>query len=238
MRVAGLATEMRRVEESLDGYRDAMNCHLGDFVEYAALRESLSRREKDINRQAAAERREAAEESWLALRQGDVFLIPAGRRAGPAVVLDHRRQRAPARRLRPMVLTADGQVRRMSVADTSQPVEPFTRIAVPKGFVAKDDRARRELLASLQAAVAEVPHDQRNRRAASDEDARSRRCGRAAPPPLPRLLRPRGARTLGRALPPHRATRCATSSGASRVARTRSPDASIACARCSPSSAT
>ena len=33
--VVGLATELRRVEEALDGYRDSMHCHLGDYVEYA-----------------------------------------------------------------------------------------------------------------------------------------------------------------------------------------------------------
>ena len=169
--VVGLATELRRVEEALDGYRDSMQCHLGDYVEYAQLRESLSRREKDISRRAAAERRDAAEESWLGLRQGDVFMIPSGRRAGPAVVLDQRRLRSPREAARPMVLTADGQVRRMSVADTSQPVEAFTRITVPKGFVARDHRARRDLLESLQSAVDEVPYDQRKRRAAATEDA-------------------------------------------------------------------
>jgi ATP-dependent RNA helicase HelY len=168
--VVGLATELRRVEEARDGYRQAMTCHLGDFVEYADLRESLSRREKDISRRAAAERRDAAEESWLALRQGDVFMIPSGRRSGPAVVLDQRRLRSPREAARPMVLTADGQVRRMSVADTSQPVEAFTRVSVPKGFVARDHRARRDLLEALTAAVAEVPYDQRRRRAAPAED--------------------------------------------------------------------
>ena len=169
--VVGIATELRRVEEAREGYRQAMTCHLGDFVEYAELRETLSRREKDASRRAAAERRDAAEESWQNLRQGDVFMIPAGRRSGPAVVLDHRRTRAPREANRPMVLTADGQVRRMSVADTSQPVEPFTRITVPKGFVAKDHRARRDLVSALQSAVAEVPFDQRRRRAAPAEDA-------------------------------------------------------------------
>ena len=169
--VVGLATELRRVEEAREGYRRAMDCHLGDFVEYAELRETLSRREKDASREAAAERRSRAEESWQALRQGDVFLIPSGRRAGPAVVLDQRRTRSPREANRPMVLTADGQVRRMSVADTSQPVEAFTRIAVPKGFVAKDHRARRDLVSALQSAVAEVPYDQRRRRAAPVEDA-------------------------------------------------------------------
>jgi ATP-dependent RNA helicase HelY len=59
----------------------------------------------------------------------------------------------------------------MSVADTSQPVEPFTRIVVPKGFVAKDHRARRDLVAALESAVADVPYEQRRRRAAPAEDA-------------------------------------------------------------------
>lgn len=168
--VVGLATELRRVEEARDGYRDAMACHLGDFWEYAELRESLSRREKDLNRKAAADRRDAAEESWLALRQGDVFMIATGRRAGPAVVLDSRRHRSPREANRPMVLTADGQVRRMSVADTSQPVEAFTHVDVPKGFVSKDARARRDLVSALRSAVADVPHDLRKRRASTGDD--------------------------------------------------------------------
>ena len=43
-----------------------------------------------------------------------------------------------------MVLTGEGQVRRLSAADTRQPVEAFANIRVPKGFVAKDARARRD----------------------------------------------------------------------------------------------
>jgi ATP-dependent RNA helicase HelY len=173
--VVGLATELRKVEEAKEGYRQAMACHLGDFAEYAELRESISRREKDLSRRAAAERRDAAEESWQSLRQGDVFMIPSGRRAGPAVVLDHRRHRSPREANRPMVLTSDGQVRRMSVADTHLPVEPFTSITVPKGFVAKDARARGDLVSALEAAVADIPHDQRRRRAGSFEDEQIQR---------------------------------------------------------------
>jgi ATP-dependent RNA helicase HelY len=168
--VVGLATELRRVEEARDGYRDAMACHLGDFFAYSELREALSRREKDLNRRAVVERRNAAEESWLALRQGDVFMIPSGRRAGPAAVLDQRRTRSPREAARPMVLTGDGHVRRISASETSIPVEAFTRIAIPKGFVAKDARARRDLVAALKAAVADVPFDQRRRRPVASED--------------------------------------------------------------------
>jgi len=159
------------MEEARAGYRDAMQCHLGDFLEYSQLRESISRREKDATRRAATERRDAAEESWAALRPGDVFMITSGRRAGPAVVLDHRRQRSPREANRPMVLTADGQVRRLSGSDVSQPVEPFTTVTIPKGFVAKDVRARRDLTSALRSAVADVPHDQRRRRSLPSEDA-------------------------------------------------------------------
>jgi ATP-dependent RNA helicase HelY len=168
--VVGLATELRKMEEARDGYCDAMQCHLGDFLEYSDIRESISRREKDASRRQALERRDAAEESWAALRQGDVFMIPSGRRSGPAVVLDHRRQRSPREANRPMVLTADGQVRRVSAADVSQPVEAFTTVSVPKGFVAKDGRARRDLASALRSAVAEIPHDQRRRRTVPSED--------------------------------------------------------------------
>src|SRR5437660_12000252 len=36
--VVGLMRQVRRNEEALAGYRDSMQCHLGAFAEYAALR--------------------------------------------------------------------------------------------------------------------------------------------------------------------------------------------------------
>jgi ATP-dependent RNA helicase HelY len=168
--VVGLATELRRLEEARDGYLAAMSCHLGDFVEYAALREEISRKEKDEGRRAAAERRDRAEESWLALRPGDIFWIPTGRRAGPAVVLDSRRSRQAREQARPMVLTSDGQVRRLSVADTRSPVEAFAHMAVPHRFAERDVRARSDLAAALRAAVDEVPYDERRPRNGRTED--------------------------------------------------------------------
>ncbi len=170
--VVGLATEMRRVEEGLAGYEDAMQCHLGDFAEYAGIREELSLLEKDANRSAAAERREAAERSWNALQQGDVFWIPTGRRAGPAVVLDSARMRADREQGRPLVLTADGQVRRVSAADATSPVESFARMRIPRGFVSRDARARRDLAARLRDLVDSTPHEQRKRKVTPREDDR------------------------------------------------------------------
>jgi len=147
-----------------------MSCHLGDFAEYAALRERLSRREKDDGRRAAIQRRDDALESWLALRRGDVIVIPVGRRAGPAVVLDSRRTRTPRDETRPMVLTQDGQVRRLSAAETRLPVQTIARLDVPHRFAARDVRARADLAAALRSAVADVPHDQRRRRPGPPED--------------------------------------------------------------------
>ncbi|MBT1677891.1 DEAD/DEAH box helicase [Curtobacterium aurantiacum] len=40
--VVDLARKVRSQQEALDGYREAMQCHLGDFTEYSALRRELS----------------------------------------------------------------------------------------------------------------------------------------------------------------------------------------------------
>ncbi|MDR0342843.1 MAG: DEAD/DEAH box helicase, partial [Nocardiopsaceae bacterium] len=43
--VVGIARQLRRSQEALDGYARAMTCERGDFAEYAALRHELSQRE-------------------------------------------------------------------------------------------------------------------------------------------------------------------------------------------------
>ncbi|NNC10448.1 DEAD/DEAH box helicase [Planctomonas sp. JC2975] len=60
--VVDLARTVRKQEESLAGYQRAMQCHLGDFAEYAALRRQLSDLERTSARSgsqsnAARERR-------------------------------------------------------------------------------------------------------------------------------------------------------------------------------------
>ncbi|OIU85968.1 MULTISPECIES: RNA helicase [unclassified Microbacterium] len=50
--VVGLARKVREAEESLSGYRDAMTCEHGDFLEYAAMRRELSDLEKKDRRDA------------------------------------------------------------------------------------------------------------------------------------------------------------------------------------------
>ena len=77
-------------EEALEGYREAMTCHLGDFEEYAALRRALADREAEL---AAQRRGHSAgprpRPSLEKLRPGDVIRVPgrpprrARRRARP-----------------------------------------------------------------------------------------------------------------------------------------------------------
>jgi ATP-dependent RNA helicase HelY len=63
--VVDLARTVRKQEESLAGYERAMQCHLGDFAEYAALRRQLSDLERASNKassQSAAARERRSKE--------------------------------------------------------------------------------------------------------------------------------------------------------------------------------
>jgi ATP-dependent RNA helicase HelY len=52
---------------------------------------------------------------------------------------------------RPYVLTADRQARRLSVVDFPVPVEPFTRMRIPKTFNGRNPQSRRDLASTLRA---------------------------------------------------------------------------------------
>lgn len=167
--VVGLATSVRRLEEAAEGYRDAMTCHLGDFVEYADLREQISTREKDLTRSAAARRREAAVDSLRQLRAGDVIVIPGGRRAGPAVVIEQAGQGLNDEP-RPMVLTADRQVRRVSTVEITQPIQPIARLRIPKSFQPRNASSRRDLSAALAEVAGEHKPGRRVRAGAGEDE--------------------------------------------------------------------
>jgi ATP-dependent RNA helicase HelY len=148
--VVGLARQIQKNEEALDGYREAMTCHLGDFEEYARLRRRLSDVEANAARSASALRRAAAAASLERLKPGDVVRIPAGRRAGLAIILDPGLQ-AGDEGARPVVLTEERQVKRLSVVDFPSPVEPIERLRLPKSFNPRNPQDRRDLASTLRA---------------------------------------------------------------------------------------
>ena len=173
--VVGLARQIQKNEEALDGYREAMTCHLGDFSEYAALRRKLSDVEANAARSAAALRRAAAAASLERLKPGDIVRIPAGRRAGLAVILDPGLQPGDDG-ARPVVLTEERQVKRLSLVDFPSPVEAVDRIRIPKSFNSRNAQDRRDLASSLRALGldqldASRGHGQGGRRGQTDEVA-------------------------------------------------------------------
>nr|WP_273654816.1 DEAD/DEAH box helicase [Cellulomonas fimi] len=150
--VVGLARQAQSHAEALDGYAEAMRCHLGDFAEYARIRRDITRLERDQSRAAAAARRADVARSLEGLRVGDVLEIPVGRRSGHAVVIDPGGAGGfdgP----RPTVLTTDRQVRRLTVADVGTGARTVGHLRVPKGFSARVPAARRELAAALRSSL-------------------------------------------------------------------------------------
>jgi ATP-dependent RNA helicase HelY len=162
--VVGLARQARRQEEALAGYAEAMRCHLGDFSEYAALRRRIADREADLSRRSSRDHRAAALESLEKLRRGDVVRVQAGRRAGWVVVVDPGSP-GGADGPRPTVLTVDRQIHRLSLQEVPGPLEPLTRVNVPKTFNSRNPAARRDLASTLRNALG----------AALDDDLRPRR---------------------------------------------------------------
>jgi ATP-dependent RNA helicase HelY len=147
--VVGLARQLRKSEEALDGYAEAATCHLGDFMEYAALRRSLSDTEAGLAKARRVDRRAEVISSLEKLRPGDVIEVPAGRFSGMAVVIDPGSQ-ADRDGPRPYVLTADRQARRLSLTDFPTPVAAFTRIRVPRNFNGRNPQSRRDLASTLR----------------------------------------------------------------------------------------
>jgi ATP-dependent RNA helicase HelY len=148
--VVGLARQLRKAEEALEGYAEAATCHLGDFMEYAGLRRKLSETEAHLAKSRRADRRDEIVASLEALRPGDVIEVPAGRFSGMAVVVDPG-IRADREGPRPYVVTADRHARRLSMVDFPEPVRAFTRVKIPKNFNGRNPQSRRDLASSLRA---------------------------------------------------------------------------------------
>ena len=146
--VVGLAATIKRNEHVMAGYEESMQCHLGDFSEYAAIREELSQLEKNTSRDSARLSRVQAGQSLEKLVPGDVITIPAGRRSTLAVVLDAGLDASGDPR--PQVLTADRQVRRLSVVDFPTPAVVVDRLRIPKDFHPRSANARKNLANRLR----------------------------------------------------------------------------------------
>ena len=207
--VVGLARQLRKAEEALEGYAEAATCDRGDFMEYAGLRRQLSDTEKDLAKARRLDRRQEVIDSLESLRPGDVIEVPGGRFAGMAVVIDpgHASASRGADREgpRPYVLTADRHARRLSLVDFPTPVgldhpgQGPAQLQRPRPAVAARPRLdpaqpdpQPDPTTAGQARAATAPR--------TPSDRRSTSCARSCARTRATLPRPRGPRPLGRAL--------------------------------------
>jgi ATP-dependent RNA helicase HelY len=164
--VAGLTHQVRRNDTALREHEQRLRCHLGDFQEYALLRRRLGEREAELSREGARARRAGVAQSLEALRPGDVIRVPAGRRAGLAVVLDpgvHPRDDP-----RPLVVTEARWGGRLSIVDFPLAVEVLATVRVPKGANHRSPQDRRDLASKLRALDLGPAAPRRRRGAAGD----------------------------------------------------------------------
>src|SRR5688500_11663162 len=110
--VVGLARQVRKAEDALEGYQEAATCDRGDFMEYAAIRRKISDVEKSSSRERRADRRDEIIESLSKLKIGDVIDVPTGKFAGYAVIVDPGFDPDGPR---PYVITQDRQARRLAM---------------------------------------------------------------------------------------------------------------------------
>ncbi len=165
--VVGLARQVSRNLEALEGYRDAMTCHLGDVAEYARLRRRIKDREGELSRQGASQRRAAAAASLERLKPGDVVRVPHGRRSGLAVVVDPGIGQGESH---PLVVTEDRWSGRLSSADFPGPVEPVGTVRLPRGLNVRSPQSRRDLASSIRALGIGGPGRPDKRRSGAEED--------------------------------------------------------------------
>jgi ATP-dependent RNA helicase HelY len=142
--VVALEREMERRKAYIEGYREQMRCHLGDFFEYWDLRERAERIRRQARRASEQARGEAIRERVGSLKVGDVVFVPTSRRRGLAVVLGHRDGK-------PTMLAQDRTVFRLNPRQLDEPPEPVTRIQLPRSGSARSAKYRRDVAARLVA---------------------------------------------------------------------------------------
>ena len=143
--VVGIARQASRIRESMTGL--AASCDRGDFTEYARMRAELSQREREQSRGRSAARRAAVVESLAALGRGDIVVVPGGRRAGTAVVLEPASNPAAPQLV---LLTEHRQTRRLSATECPDPVTAVEKIKIPGRFNPRSPQHRKDLAATMR----------------------------------------------------------------------------------------
>ncbi|MDN5761955.1 MAG: DEAD/DEAH box helicase [Microlunatus sp.] len=169
--VVGMARSLSRNTAAIDDLWARASCDRGDFQAYARLRAEIGSLESEASRERSADRRAEATQSLLTLMPGDIIRVPRGKNQGWAVVIDPDTRSGDRDNPRPLVLTEDRHVRRLSLVDFPTPPPVAGRMRVPKHFNPKEPASRRNLGAAFRSKLAGIDlNPQRYRPARISED--------------------------------------------------------------------
>jgi ATP-dependent RNA helicase HelY len=160
--VVGAVRTLARNEEAIEAYWAAAACELGDFRGYAGLRAEFADLEASAARERRSDRRAEALQALSILKPGDIVRVPSGKSQGWAVIIDpgfRHDHETP----RPLVLTEERHVRRLSLTDFPSPPQVRGRMKIGKHFNPKDATSRRNLAAALRARLSQIDLDQGRR---------------------------------------------------------------------------
>jgi ATP-dependent RNA helicase HelY len=160
--VVGIARTLARNSAAIQAAFAAATCDRGDFVEYARLRAQIGELEAEAARDRASDRRAESLRVLANLKPGDIVHVPGGKNRGWVLVIDpgtRDRRDTP----RPLVLTLERHVRRLSILDFPTPPAVAGRMKIGKHADPREPAARRNLAAALRSKLAELDLDKTRR---------------------------------------------------------------------------
>ncbi|MGK2348171.1 DEAD/DEAH box helicase [Actinomyces sp. W5033] len=149
--VVELAAQARRRRRSVAGLEEQMTCHLGDFRQYALLRQRIADAEAQLSQQNRASRRAGTSREMSSLRRGDVVVFPTGRRSRHGVVLEVGQDRTGTPAL--TVLSEDSRVLTLSPDTVPDGVVRVGAVRVSDAVDLRRPRERDRLVGRLVQAL-------------------------------------------------------------------------------------
>ena len=156
--IVGIARSEAKNAKAIEEAWHEAACDRGDFVAYARLRARIAEREATAARDRRSDRRAESLQTLLQLKPGDILRVPSGRRSGWAVVIDPG-TRSDTETPRPLVMSEDRHVRRLSITDFPTPPAVAGRMKIGKHFNPKEAASRRNLGAAFRSKLAELDQE-------------------------------------------------------------------------------
>ncbi|WP_346764800.1 DEAD/DEAH box helicase [Rhodococcus sp. HNM0569] len=166
--VVGVTRGIERNERDIAALLEQLGGPDSEYLQYARLRDALSRREKEIERKGRAQRRAASVRALTRLRRGDIVGIAVGRHQGIAVVLEPDRDPDDPR---PLVITETKWSGRLSAGDFPEPASALGHLRLPRHVDQRTARVRRDIASALRSTGITVPRRKRRKGRGAGDDA-------------------------------------------------------------------